>query len=114
MIKIQKNNFSLDKEIDLIKSKSRFKFLKNLFPDGIYVSALDQLRLDSLKKSITKAMDKDRIVTELKLPYDRPKQIAFSQKDVEIIKRDYKNDHIFLKIRGSAKRIDQIKIMVKK
>ena len=101
-------------KIDLIKSKSRFEFLKNLFPDGIYVSALDQLRLDSLKKSITKAMDKDRIVTELKLPYDRPKQIAFSQKDVEIIKRDYKDDHIFLKIRGSAKRIDQIKIMVKK
>ena len=101
-------------KIDLIKSKSRFEFLKNLFPDGIYVSALDQLRLDSLKKSITKAMDKDRIVTELKLPYDRPKEIAFSQQDVEIIKRDYKDDHIFLKIRGSAKRIDQIKIMVKK
>ena len=101
-------------KIDLIKSKSRFEFLKNLFPDGIYVSALDQLRLDSLKKSITKAMDKDRIVAELKLPYDRPKQIAFSQKDVEIIKRDYKDDHIFLKIRGSAKKIDQIKIMVKK
>ena len=101
-------------KIDLIKSKSRFEFLKNLFPDGIYVSALDQLRLDSLKKSITKAMDKDRIVTELKLPYDKPKQIAFSQKDVEIIKRDYKDNHIFLKIRGSPKRIDQIKIMVKK
>ena len=101
-------------KIDLIKSKSRFEFLKNLFPDGIYVSALDQLRLDSLKKSITRAMDKDRIVTELKLPYDRPKQIAFSQKDVEIIKRDYKDDHIFLKIRGSAKKIDQIKVMVKK
>ena len=101
-------------KIDLIKSKSRFEFLKNLFPNGIYVSALDQLRLDSLKKSITKAMDKDRIVTELKLPYDRPKEIAFSQQDVEIIKRDYKDDHIFLKIRGSTKRIDQIKIMVKK
>lgn len=59
-------------------------------------------------------MDKDRIVTELKLPYDRPKEIAFSQQDVEIIKRDYKDDHIFLKIRGSAKKIDQIKVMVKK
>ena len=59
-------------------------------------------------------MDRNRIVAELKLPYDRPKQIAFSQKDVEIIKRDYKDDHIFLKIRGSTKRIDQIKIMVKK
>ena len=101
-------------KIDLIKSKSRFEFLKNLFPNGIYVSALDQLRLDSLKKSITKAMDKDRIVTELKLPYDKPKEIAFSQQDVEIIKRDYKDDHIFLKIRGSAKKIDQIKVMVKK
>ena len=83
-------------KIDLIKSKNRFEFLKNLFPDGIYVSALDQLRIESLKKSITSIMDKDHIVIELQLPYSKPKDIAFSQEGVEIIKRDYKSDHVYL------------------
>ena len=101
-------------KIDLIKSKSRFEFLKNLFPDGIYVSALDQLRIESLKKSITSIMDKDHIVIELQLPYNKPKDIAFSQEGVEIIKRDYKSDHVYLKIKGPIKRIDQIKILLNK
>ena len=77
-------------KIDLIKSKTRFDFLKNLFPDGIYISALDQLRIESLKKSITNTMDKDHIEIELQLPYDKPKDIAFSQQGVEILERDYK------------------------
>ena len=101
-------------KIDLIKSKTRFDFLKNLFPDGIYISALDQLRIESLKKSITNTMDKDHIEIELQLPYDNPKDIAFSQQGVEIIERDYKPDHIYLKIKGPLKRIDQIKILVNK
>ena len=101
-------------KIDLIKSKSRFDFLKNLFPNGIYVSALDQLRIESLKKSITSTMDKDHIEIELQLPYDKPKDIAFSQQGVKIIKRDYKSDHVYLKIKGSIKRIDQIKILLNK
>ena len=101
-------------KIDLIKSKTRFDFLKNLFPNGIYVSALDQLRIESLKKSITSTMDKDHIEIELQLPYDKPKDIAFSQQGVKIIKRDYKSDHVYLKIKGSIKRIDQIKILLNK
>ena len=101
-------------KIDLIKSKSRFDFLKNLFPNGIYVSALDQLRIESLKKSITSTMDKDHIEIELQLPYDKPKDIAFSQQGVKIIKRDYKSDHVYLKIKGPIKRIDQIKILLNK
>ena len=101
-------------KIDLVKSKTRFKFLKNLFPSGIYVSALDQLRIDSLKKSILLEMDKNHITIELQLPYNEPKKIAFSQQGVEIVKKDYKTDYVYLKIRGSIRRIDQIKIMVKK
>ena len=101
-------------KIDLIKSKTRFDFLKNLFPDGIYISALDQLRIESLKKSITNTMDKDHIEIELQLPYDKPKDIAFSQQGVEILERDYKRDHVYLKIKGPLKRIDQIKILVNK
>ena len=59
-------------------------------------------------------MDKDHIEIELQLPYNKPKDIAFSQQGVKIIKRDYKSDHVYLKIKGPTKRIDQIKILLNK
>ena len=67
-----------------------------------------------LKNSIIDKMDKDYTTIELKLPYEKPREIAFSQRDVDIIERDYRNDHIYLKIRGPAERIDQIELMLKK
>ena len=101
-------------KIDKITSKSKFTFLKNTFPDGIFISALDQLRIESLINSIIDKMDKDYRTIEIKLPYEKPKEIAFSQQGVDIIKRDYNNDHVYLKIRGPAERIDQIQLMLNK
>ena len=101
-------------KIDKITSKSKFTFLKNTFPDGIFISALDQLRIESLINSIIDKMDKDYKTIEIKLPYEKPKEIAFSQQGVDIIKRDYNNDHVYLKIRGPAERIDQIQLMLNK
>ncbi len=101
-------------KIDKITSKHKFSFLKNTFPDGIFISALDQLRIESLINSIIDKMDKDYKTIEIKLPYEKPKEIAFSQQGVDIIKRDYNNDHVYLKIRGPSERIDQIQLMLNK
>ncbi len=101
-------------KIDKITSKSKFTFLKNTFPDGIFISALDQLRIESLINSIIDKMDKDYRTIEIKLPYEKPKEIAFSQQGVDIIKRDYNNDYVYLKIRGPSERIDQIQLMLNK
>lgn len=101
-------------KIDKITSKSKFTFLKNTFPDGIFISALDQLRIESLINSIIDKMDKDYKTIEIKLPYEKPKEIAFSQQGVDIIKRDYNNDYVYLKIRGPSERIDQIQLMLNK
>ena len=101
-------------KIDLVKSESRFRFLKNQFSDGIYISALDKLRIESLKDSIIKIMDKDHVEIELNIPYGRPKDIALSQRGVQIIKREYQSDHIYLKIKGSMEKIDQIRDLTNK
>ena len=101
-------------KIDKITSKSKFTFLKNTFPDGIFISALDQLRIESLINSIIDKMDKDYKTIEIKLPYEKPKEIAFSQQGVDIIIRDYNNDYVYLKIRGPSERIDQIQLMLNK
>ena len=101
-------------KIDKITSKHKFSFLKNTFPDGIFISALDQLRIESLINSIIDKMDKDYRTIEIKLPYEKPKEIAFSQQGVDIIKRDYNNDYVYLKIRGPSERINQIQLMLNK
>ena len=101
-------------KIDLVKSESRFRFLKNQFPDGIYISALDKLRMESLKVSIIKTMDKNHVEIELHIPYNRPKDIALSQRGVKIIKREYQSDYIYLKIKGPMEKIDQIKDLANK
>ena len=101
-------------KIDLVKSESRFRFLKNQFPDGIYISALDKLRMESLKVSIIKTMDKDHVEIELHIPYNRPKDIALSQRGVKIIKREYQSDYIYLKIKGPMEKIDQIRDLANK
>ena len=101
-------------KIDLVKSESRFRFLKNQFPDGIYISALDKLRMESLKDSILKTMDKDHVEIELQIPYSRPKDIALSQRGVKIIKREYQSDYIYLKIKGPMEKIDQIRDLTNK
>jgi len=101
-------------KIDLVKSESRFRFLKNQFPDGIYISALDKLRIESLKDSVIKIMDKDHVEIELHIPYSRPKDIALSQLEVQIIKREYHSDCIYLKIKGPMDKIDRIRDLVNK
>ena len=101
-------------KIDLVKSESRFRFLKNQFPDGIYISALDKLRMESLKVSIIKTMDKNHVEIELHIPYNRPKDIALSQRGVKIIKREYQSDYIYLKIKGPMEKIDQIRDLANK
>ena len=101
-------------KIDLVKSESRFRFLKNQFPDGIYISALDKLRIESLKDSVIKIMDKDHVEIELHIPYSRPKDIALSQLEVQIIKREYHSDCIYLKIKGPMDKIERIRDLVNK
>ena len=113
-IEANKETIIVLNKIDKITSKSNFSFLKNTFPDGIFISALNQLRIESLINSIIDKMDKDYRTIEIKLPYEKPKEIAFSQQGVDIIKRDYNNDHVYLKIRGPSERIDQIQLMLNK
>ena len=59
-------------------------------------------------------MDKDHVEIELHIPYSRPKDIALSQLEVQIIKREYHSDCIYLKIKGPMDKIDRIRDLVNK
>jgi len=102
-----KKLFVLNK-YDLIKDKSKVKKLKRMFPESVIISAKEHLMISELKSQIFNIMDQDYETINIEIPYESGDKIAYAQKDVTVLKRDYKDDVIQLKIRGSKNRLNQI------
>ena len=102
-----KKLFVLNK-FDLIKDKSKIKKLKRIFPESVIISAKEHLMISELKSQIFDIMDQDYETINIEIPYKAGDKIAYAQKDVMVLKRNYKDDVIQLKIRGSKNRLNQI------
>ena len=102
-----KKLFVLNK-YDLIKDKSKVKKLKRMFPESVIISAKEHLMISELKSQIFNIMDQDYETINIEIPYESGDKIAYAQKDVTVLKRDYKDDVIQLKIRGNKNTLNQI------
>ena len=102
-----KKLFVLNK-YDLIKDKSKVKKIKRMFPESVIISAKEHLMISELKSQIFNIMDQDYETINIEIPYESGDKIAYAQKDVTVLKRDYKDDVIQLKIRGNKNRLNQI------
>tara|TARA_B100001250_G_scaffold406026_1_gene424421 strand:+ start:691 stop:1956 length:1266 start_codon:yes stop_codon:yes gene_type:complete len=99
--------FVLNK-FDLIKDKSKIKILKRRFPESVIISAKEHLMISELKTQIFNIMDQNYETINIEIPYESGDKIAYAQKDVMVLKRNYKDDAIELKIRGNKNRLNQI------
>ena len=113
-IQASENHIIVLNKIDKIKDESKFNFLNKSFPDAAYISSKKSLRINSLKERVIKKIDENYETLEVDIPYERPKEIAFSQKGVDILKKIYLDSHIHLKIRGPIKHINKIKSVIDK
>ena len=113
-IQASENHIIVLNKIDKIKDESKFNFLNKDFPDAAYISSKKSLRINSLKERVIKKIDENYETLEVDIPYERPKEIAFSQKGVDILKKIYLDSHIHLKIRGPIKHINKIKSVIDK
>ena len=113
-IQASENHIIVLNKIDKIKDESKFNFLIKSFPDAAYISSKKSLRINSLKERVIKKIDENYETLEVDIPYERPKEIAFSQKGVDILKKIYLDSHIHLKIRGPIKHINKIKSVIDK
>lgn len=95
-------------KIDTIDEDSRISYLKQKFPDGILISAKDYLRIDNLLESIKKVIDQGFTTTDVHFSFEQAKETAEAQNGVTVLEREYNEDGVHLKIRGSVKRINQI------
>ena len=95
-------------KIDLVASSNRIKYLSSNFPDAVMISATNHLRINKLINKIINIMNDDYEIIEISFPYTEARQISMAQRNVEVLDRNYKDDRVNLKIKGSKERIKQI------
>ena len=95
-------------KVDLITDFNLIKKFQRSYPEAVIISAHQHLKLSVLKKKIIKYMEDSYQTIELQFSYDDGKKIAQVQEGVYVLRRDYKEKGVELKIRGSKSRINQI------
>jgi len=101
-------------KIDRENAAKQLNFLKRKFPEGIYLSALNNLRINKLTQKIVDVMDKDFQTIDLLFSYKEAKEMALAQKGVDVLERNYEDDCVRLKVKASRWRINQIQAELNK
>ena len=95
-------------KVDLISDGNMIEKRQREFPNSVTVSAQQHLRLSELKSRILGKMEENFQTIDLEFPYDQGKTIAHAQEGVDVLKREYEENGVKLRIRGSQSRINQI------
>ena len=95
-------------KIDRNEAEEHINYLKRKYTEGIYVSALNNLRIDSLSQRIMEIMDENFQIVDLQFSYQDSKNMALAQEGVDVLERSYDDDGVRLKIKGASWRINQI------
>ena len=95
-------------KVDLISDRNMIEKRQREFPNSVTVSAQQHLRLSELRSRIIAKMEENFQTIDLEFSYDQGKTIAHAQEGVEVLKREYEENGVKLRIRGSRSRINQI------
>jgi len=95
-------------KVDLISDGNMIEKRQREFPNSVTVSAQQHLRLSELRSRIIGKMEENFQTIDLEFSYDQGKTIAHAQEGVEVLKREYEENGVKLRIRGSQSRINQI------
>ena len=99
-------------KVDLLPDASSIAKLKRTFPDMLTISAARSLKLSDLKIKIKEAIEESYETVDVKFSYRDSKLISKIQENVIVLERDYMNEYVKLKLRGSKARINKILSMV--
>ena len=95
-------------KVDLISDGNMIEKRQREFPNSVTVSAKQHLRLSELKSRILGKMEENFQTVDLEFHYNQGKTIAHAQEGVDVLKREYEENGVKLRIRGSRSRINQI------
>ena len=95
-------------KIDSVQNQSDIIGLKNTFPDAIFISALEHLKLGDIKSHIINKIEENFEIFDLNIPYHKGKIIAMLQNQVEILETDYRDEEIYLKVKANKNTVNKI------
>ena len=101
-------------KVDNEDVESQITYLNRKFPKGVFISALNQLRINVLSREIMNLMDDMYQVVDFQFSYKESKALAQAQEGVDVLERNYHDDYVQLKIKGSRWRINQIQSSLNK
>ena len=99
-------------KVDLLPDANLIAKLKRTFPGMLTISAARSLKLSDLKIKIKEAIEESYETVDVKFSYRDSKLISKIQENVIVLERDYMNEYVKLKLRGSKARINKILSMV--
>ena len=99
-------------KVDLLPDANLIAKLKRTFPGMLTISAARSLKLSDLKIKIKEAIEESYETIDVKFSYRDSKLISKIQENVIVLERDYMNEYVKLKLRGSKARINKILSMV--
>lgn len=95
-------------KIDSLDEEDRIGYLKRNFSESILISAKEHLRINVLLEAIRNQINKGYKIADVHFNFEQAKEIADAQNGVTVLEREYDEKGVQFKLRGPAKRIDQI------
>ena len=99
-------------KVDLISDGKMIEKLQRSFPEAVTISAQNHLKLSDIKQRIIQMMESNYRTVDLEFSYNDGRIISQVQKGVEVLEREYEEDSVRLKIRGSQSRISKIMTLI--
>ncbi len=101
-------------KIDVMEDDGRITFLKREYPDAVFISAREHLRIDALLDVIKSKINEDYKTVEMVFGYDQGKEMAAAQDGVTVLDRIYDEDRVRLLLKGPQHKLDKISASLKK
>ena len=99
-------------KVDLISDGKMIEKLQRSFPEAVTISAQNHLKLSDIKQRIIQMMESNYKTVNLEFSYNDGRIISQVQQGVEVLEREYEEDRVRLKIRGSQSRISKIMTLI--
>jgi len=98
-------------KIDLIEDPEILQGLKARFPEAVFISALNHLRLDALQEAMVEEMEKSYRTAQVVFDPGLGKEIATVFQEVEVLDTSYEDDGVHLTIRGERVTVERLKAL---
>ena len=94
-------------------NSARMKSLFKKYPESIFISCKNIIGMNDLKKYLKKIITKKYIKETIKIKYDELNHIDDIYNNLDVIRRENKEKHILITVKGSKKKLNWVKSRLK-